>query len=1033
MEYKALLFSIFFFIISVVYIFFGLYIISLNPKAKLNRIFFGICIALFFWAFGFSVAISAPEIKMCLLWRRVSALGWGTLYSMLLHFNLVLTKKDGVLKKWWSYVLLYLPSVIIVFVFAVFSDMAILQYNLINTDYGWTNISVNNAWDWFFNIYYISYTIFGLGLVLLWGRKSCEDQIKKQANIVFFSFIIALFLGTLTDIVINTYFSIVIPQMAPAVIMIPIIAILYLIKRYHFMGPEIANKDEIILNQSTRGRIYDHLAISFIAGSFLNFVTQYFINEQAELGEVLSFSALIIFAGVIIKIISGLRIEENYKDIINITIISLIIPIVTLNFIELASITVWAFSFIIIIFSLVFNNRIVLLTVSVSIFATQLFVWLMTPQVMVRIDGIDHIVRIGLFAIAIWLAFYVNKIYIFRLKENADKIKLQKLIAEISSDFVAINQINFDEKINNMLKQSGEFCQVERSYVFLFDLQNRTMTYTHEWCQVGTKQETCTIRNISLDVFPWWIKQIELQGIIHIADVKKLPVEALEEIKQLVSQETKSLISLPITSKGKVLGFLVFDSAELNKKWRDDHINLLKIITNVLADAIAKVEAEKEINFMAYYDQLTKLPNRFLFNDRVNQAIHLANRTEKMIGIIFLDLDSFKTVNDTMGHELGDELLQIVGHKISQCLRKSDTVSRFGGDEFIIMANNISNIQNVVKVAEKITSLFKQPFNLQGQDFYITVSIGVAVYPFDGEDTETLIKNADIAMYNAKDKGRNQYVLCTKEMKEDILNKMKLTNNLYRAMERNELFIYYQPQIDLISKKIIGLEALLRWEHPELGMVAPDIFIPLAEKTGLINPIGEWVLRTACLKNKTWQNQGLPPVRIAVNISVNQFRNPNFTYMVDNILIETGLKPEYLELEITESIAIHEFYYIFEVLNELKKLGVYIAIDDFGTEYSSLSRLKLLPIDRIKMDIQFVRSIEISEKDRAITKVIINLAKDLGLKVIAEGVENERQLEFLSQRMCDEIQGFYYYKPMPADEVERVLKESGNDNSTKQA
>ena len=284
-----------------------------------------------------------------------------------------------------------------------------------------------------------------------------------------------------------------------------------------------------------------------------------------------------------------------------------------------------------------------------------------------------------------------------------------------------------------------------------------------------------------------------------------------------------------------------------------------------------------------------------------------------------------------------------------------------------------------------------------------------------------MIKNADLAMYAAKNKGRNQYTLCSPGMKEEMLKRMKLINGLYRALERNELVLYYQPQISVITKEIIGIEALIRWNHPEFGMIPPKTFIPLAEQTGLIKPIGQWVLRTACRQNKEWRDKGLPPLRIAVNLSVEQFRDPELIDTVARVLEETGLEPRYLELEITESATSYDPDYIIPVLHELKKLGVSIAIDDFGTEYSSLSRLKELPVDRIKIDMRFVQSITESDKDEAIARTVVQLAKNLRLNVTAEGVETETQFQFFGSQMCDEVQGFYFFKPMPAAEVETIL------------
>jgi diguanylate cyclase (GGDEF) domain len=518
------------------------------------------------------------------------------------------------------------------------------------------------------------------------------------------------------------------------------------------------------------------------------------------------------------------------------------------------------------------------------------------------------------------------------------------------------------------------------------------------------------------------VDRILQRDVVHIPDAAKRPENADSGGAYLMNEPCRSLLSIPVVNGSSVLGFLSLVNLKAAREWHSEHIGPLKVLANTLTDALTKVEAEKEINYMAYYDHLTALPNRLLFKDRLTQALLQAGRTGRRLGVVFLDLDSFKSVNDTLGHERGDELLRIIAERLKNCVRRSDTVSRFGGDEFLLLINNLVSEGDIAKVADNIMAQFSRPFELKGQEFYITASAGIAMYPVDGADADKLIKNADIAMYSAKEMGKSQYAMCSCEMKETVSSNVALTTSLYRALGRGEFIIYYQPQVCLQTKKITGLEALLRWRSPEHGMINPGRFIPLAEQTGLINPIGEWALRQACEQNMRWQRTGLPPVRMAVNLSIIQLRNPKLQDIIRNVLEETGLDPAYLELEITESVATRESDYIIDLLGRLKSLGVTLSIDDFGTEYSSLSRLKTLPVDRIKMDIQFVQGIDGSMKDKAITKVIINLAKNLGLKVIAEGVETESQLNFLYQKMCDEVQGFYYFRPMPADQVEFALK-----------
>jgi predicted signal transduction protein with EAL and GGDEF domain len=377
-----------------------------------------------------------------------------------------------------------------------------------------------------------------------------------------------------------------------------------------------------------------------------------------------------------------------------------------------------------------------------------------------------------------------------------------------------------------------------------------------------------------------------------------------------------------------------------------------------------------------------------------------------------------------MGYNMGDELLIEISNRLTGALRKSDTVARIGGDEFVVLIQNLTDADSVRKVAEKIIDQFNRPFSLNGQDYYSSTSIGIALYPTDGEDMETLIKNADTAMYKAKESGKNGYMFCSPSMKNQAVETVKLTNNLYRALENNELFLCYQPQVSSSSEIITGMEALLRWQHPELGLVMPELFIPIAEKTGLIMSIGEWVLKTACMQNKKWQNAGLPGIRVAVNLSMHQVKNPKITDQVASVLKETGLDPGYLELEITESAAMKETAQIAKTLHSFKELGVTISIDDFGTEFSSLNYLKQLPVDRIKIATPFVQGISQSGKDEAIIKAVIVLANNLGIEVIAEGVETRQQLEFLNQNKCDEIQGFFYHKPISADEFVKLMRKN---------
>src|ERR1022692_1306193 len=432
--------------------------------------------------------------------------------------------------------------------------------------------------------------------------------------------------------------------------------------------------------------------------------------------------------------------------------------------------------------------------------------------------------------------------------------------------------------------------------------------------------------------------------------------------------------------------------------------------------------AEERVQFLAYYDALTGLPNRTLLQDRLAKALACARRQKHKIALLFVDLDGFKDINDSLGHSVGDLLLQEVGERLRKFAREQDTVARVGGDEFLLVLSSVKEIPDAAVAAERLRDAMTAGFVVQGHSLNVGCSIGISIFPEHGADGETLIKNADSAMYSAKNNGRNNFRFFTADMSAQVVERLALENSLRLALDKKQLFLVYQPQMNIATGKITGLEALLRWQHPDLGLVPPDKFIRIAENSGLIMPIGEWVLRTACSQARKWQDEGLPVVSVAVNVSAVQFRQEGFCELVRKVLRETGLVPQYLELELTESLLLSNEDVMFSVLQELQALGVRLAIDDFGTGYSSLSYLKKFPVNKLKIDRSFIRYVATNVDDGAITTAIISMAKSLNLKVIAEGVEDEAQMSFLRAHQCDEIQGYYFSKPLAVDKVADKLR-----------
>lgn len=441
----------------------------------------------------------------------------------------------------------------------------------------------------------------------------------------------------------------------------------------------------------------------------------------------------------------------------------------------------------------------------------------------------------------------------------------------------------------------------------------------------------------------------------------------------------------------------------------------------------AKIEHAERVEYLAYHDALTTLPNRSLFSKLLGQLIAQAQRHGRLLAVAFLDLDRFKQINDTLGHEAGDQLLQEVARRLKSCVRASDTVARLGGDEFVVLLPELRDEQDAANIARKILAALARPFMLIGQEFRVTASIGISTYPLGGLDEQTLTKNADIAMYHAKETGRNNFRFYSNQLNVSSLERLALESSLRHALERGEFLLHYQAKRDMVGGQVTGMEALLRWQHPDLGTIAPLAFLPVAEETGLIIPIGRWVLETACRQNVAWQKQGLPRMTIAINLNARQFTDERLLEDIEAVLHTTGMDPELLELEIAESLLIRDVDRTLGILTKIKAIGVRIAVDDFGTGYSSLSLLQRFPLDTIKIDRSLVSEGHEVGVNEHLTDAIIALGRALSLTVVAQGVETRDQVEFLRSHACDELQGFYFTKPVPADQATRLIESQSLD------
>ncbi|MBM7872122.1 diguanylate cyclase (GGDEF)-like protein/PAS domain S-box-containing protein [Clostridium pascui] len=595
--------------------------------------------------------------------------------------------------------------------------------------------------------------------------------------------------------------------------------------------------------------------------------------------------------------------------------------------------------------------------------------------------------------------------------------RLQKLPGGNSTPVIIITSIEDEDSINLAFEAGAtDYISKPINWAVLRKRISRLL-YT-KYTEKNLNQEEAFASSI-IDNATEGIVSIDSNGNIKYIN------NAVQQIFQYNSRELVGKnINILISEFNYRHNTLANNNIELNGYRKDKSILPLELtiskfgvgeeefFTLIFRDITERKNYEKIIKHHAFYDYLTELPNRFLLKKRVNIEIAKSKSVNRKFAILYLDLDRFKFVNDTLGHDVGDKLLQQIAERLKKHILPADTIARIGGDEFIILLSKITCKEDIIKLSRKLISVVKEPLMIDSHEIYISASIGIAIYPEHGEDSTTLISNADVAMYEAKKMGRSSFEFYTESLSEKALERLNLENSLRHALEKNEFTVYYQPKVHAKTEKLIGAEALIRWKHSSLGLIAPDKFIPLAEETGLIIPIGEWVLRTACTQNKALQDLGFPPLTISVNLSTLQFHLQDLKKVVQEVLKETGLEPQYLELEITESIAMQNVEYTIKTINEIKEMGVKFSIDDFGTGYSSLSKLNSLSVDKLKIDKSFVSEIGGEKNDSIIASIIMSLGKSLELEVVAEGVETQEQVDFLKENTCDEMQGYFFGRPM---------------------
>lgn len=603
--------------------------------------------------------------------------------------------------------------------------------------------------------------------------------------------------------------------------------------------------------------------------------------------------------------------------------------------------------------------------------------------------------------------------------------QLQTLSAMADIDRLILSTMKIEDIVRIVLTRMNDI--VSQDYISMVVIKSSHNNACYIYTRNELAKEMITVDTQEITSLEYQ-RLLANQNYIYVCDYQQIIPGYLLSLKKLGAV---CFLVLPIVLKEEVSAIICLGYQSLLTV-SEEYIFLSRDFANRVAVALSKASWEEQLYHMAHYDALTGIPNRLLLKDRLQQSLARAERQNSFIAVLFIDLDRFKYVNDSLGHVIGDLLLCEVAQRLSRNLRSEDTISRLGGDEFVIVISQFENIKEslsiTTKIANKILAEFSMPFNINNREIFSTASIGIACYPSDGQTTDELIKNSDSAMYHAKSKGKNNYQFYSKILNDVALERLEMENNLRYALERGEFELYYQPKVETRSKRICGAEALLRWNHPQKGRVSPGQFIPLCEEVGLIIPISEWIIHTACMQAKHWQDRGFLSLTVAVNLSPLQFRQPDLIQKVKNIIDEIGMTANRLEFEITESTAMEDIDEAIATMDIFKRMGIFFSIDDFGTGYSSLSYLKRFPVNTLKIDQSFIRNIHINFEDAAIVKSIVTLAHSLKFAVIAEGVETKEQFDFLKDIGCDEIQGYLFSPPVSVDEFTNLLSHNKFDD-----
>ena len=996
--------SILLFLMLYLYLYIGIYTLSLKRNDFVNRAFFGMCLSASTWVLTFSIANSAQNYESALFWRMISVFGWGFFYSLMLDFTLILTNEALMKRNKWIYVIIYIPVLINILVFALLPNVATEQYNLVRTEAGWIHITENTIWEWYFRIYYVLFTLISAFVLLKWGLQHKDRHVKIKSIVLVVSIGLSIILGTLTESVINYYLSVKVPQVGPLFIIFPLLAIMWSLKDLGFVETKQDDADFTrgkYLTKETHEHLLTLTAKIFLNTAYLIFGWQRFFLQR-DLIQFMPITTLLFLAGAFILFSVSLNLKEEMTNKVLKLIVFFTVPIFIFSGINQTASTGWIAPIVFTLIAIAFNDRTMLIGVGSTTIISYLMIWVLQPSQTIEFNFTAHSIRLIAVIVMGRIALFINSIYTHRLNQVELQLMNNRFTSQCIDILDNLNEGNFVHRIELLLELNCNYYGADSALLYL--------NPTH----IGLIPNA--LHCYSEGLTPEHLSAVESNIKIH-DDI---------DINELTHKLKNNLMSLDvkcfkIEDKGRILGVLILFSQHENIEISHDRKLALDIVMDKIGATFYKLSADMKLHDMVYFDEMTHLPNRQSLEIYL-QGLHAKIQTYTLM---FVGVDEFRKINDYYGHHYGDRLLASLAEKLVELNNAQSYTARLMGDIFALVLVDINSKDEISAIADTILEIARDA-KIE-TDLFINAYLSIGLFQCDSLDVSfrEVLRNTDIALNISKGKGGNCYTFYEPFMLDEFMETLSLEDALKIAVDEHAFVLLFQPKIHCETRQIVGLEALLRWKHPTKGFISPLVFIPMAERKGWISEIDRWVFEQAANQNKIWQQKGYSPLVMSINISPTSILNEVNKNELVGAIEKMQWNTKYLELELTENSI---FTLDQQVLNNLKLFkaqGIGVALDDFGVAHSSLSRLNDLPIEHIKIDKRFFDDLEYDENSVKLLKGIVNLGKSMGLKITAEGVETKKQYEIVKESGCDEIQGYYFSKPLPSDEIEQIL-ESGN-------